>query len=129
MNVLSLFSGVGGADLGLERAGMEIIGQCEVNASARKILERHWPDVPLSEDITQLDEDWLLSHGIATRNHPAEGKTVDLVVGGFPCQGPDPNPPPDTPRYHQMGNAITVPVAEWIGQRILDQNRKGDQTK
>ena len=43
--------------------------------------------------------------------------------------GPDPNPPPDTPRYHQMGNAITVPVAEWIGQRILDQNRKGDQTK
>ena len=86
MNVLSLFSGVGGADLGLERAGMEIIGQCEVNANARKRLERHWPGVPLSEDITQMDEDWLLSHGIATRNHPDKGQPVDLVVGGFPCQ-------------------------------------------
>lgn len=38
-------------------------------------------------------------------------------------------PRPDGPRYAQMGNAVTVPVAEWIGQRILDQNRKGDQTK
>ena len=59
MNVLSLFTGVGGIDLGLERAGFRIAAQCEADPAARRILERHWPGVPLSADVRTLDAEWL----------------------------------------------------------------------
>lgn len=70
MNVISLFTGVGGFDLGLERAGHRIVGQCEADANARKVLRRHWPDVPIHEDVNTYE--------------PTE--SADLVAGGFPCQ-------------------------------------------
>ncbi len=70
MNVISLFTGVGGLDLGLERAGHRIVAQCEADANARKVLRRHWPDVPIYEDVVGYE--------------PTE--SADLVCGGFPCQ-------------------------------------------
>ena len=71
MNVLSLFSGIGGFDLGFERAGMNVIGMCEIDKHAQKILQRHFPDATLHTDVREV--------------HYERG-AVDLICGGFPCQ-------------------------------------------
>lgn len=70
LKFISLFSGIGGLDLGLERAGMECVAQVEIDPFCRSILARHWPNVPLFGDVKDY--------------HPV-GST-DVVVGGFPCQ-------------------------------------------
>ncbi|KKL96017.1 hypothetical protein LCGC14_1848670 [marine sediment metagenome] len=68
----SLFSGIGGLDLGLERAGWEVKWQVEINEWCRKILTKHWPDVPKYGDIKEASGEEL--------------EAVDLIAGGFPCQ-------------------------------------------
>jgi len=68
----SLFSGIGGIDLGLERVGMECKWQVEIDHYRRKWLERHWPDVPKFNDVKEVGK------------HDLE--PVDLICGGFPCQ-------------------------------------------
>ena len=67
----SLFSGIGGFDLGLERAGMTCSWQCEIDKDARKVLASHWPTIPCYEDV---------------RNVGKGREPVDLICGGFPCQ-------------------------------------------
>jgi DNA (cytosine-5)-methyltransferase 1 len=74
--VLSLFSGVGGFDLGLERGGMRTVYQCEWDKHATNILNRHWPDVPKWGDVSTLTADTILAHT----------DTVDVVAWGSPCQ-------------------------------------------
>ena len=54
MRVGSLFSGIGGLDLGLERAGMRIVWQVEIDSFCRTVLEKHWPHVPKYSDIRQI---------------------------------------------------------------------------
>jgi DNA (cytosine-5)-methyltransferase 1 len=76
MNVVSLFSGVGGFDLGLEAASMKTIYQCEWDKHARTILDRHWPDVPKWGDITTLTAQEILRHG----------QNPDVIAWGSPCQ-------------------------------------------
>jgi DNA (cytosine-5)-methyltransferase 1 len=76
MKVLSLFSGVGGFDLGLEAAGMETVFQCEWDKHATSILERHWPHVPRWGDITTLTGKHILAHA----------PVIDVVAWGSPCQ-------------------------------------------
>jgi DNA (cytosine-5)-methyltransferase 1 len=76
MNVLSLFSGVGGFDLGLENASMKTIYQCEWDKHATTILERHWPQVPRWGDISTLTAKEILRHGTPP----------DVVAWGSPCQ-------------------------------------------
>lgn len=73
MRVLSLFSGGGLGDLGLELAGMKIICQVEIDEYCQKILSLRWPEVPKFKDIKTFD------------GKPWRG-AVDLVAGGFPCQ-------------------------------------------
>lgn len=68
----SLFSGIGGMDLGLERAGMVCKWQVEINPFCRGVLAKHWPEVPKYGDITEIAGDEL--------------EFVDLIAGGFPCQ-------------------------------------------
>lgn len=76
MKVLSLFSGVGGFDLGLERAGMETVFQCEWDKHATNILERHWPDTPRWTDVSTLTGAYVLQHA----------PIIDVVAWGSPCQ-------------------------------------------
>ena len=73
MRVLDLFSGIGGFSLGLERAGMTTVAFCEFDPFCRSVLAKHWPLVPIHEDIRELD------------GHTYRG-SVELVCGGFPCQ-------------------------------------------
>lgn len=70
--VASFFAGIGGFDLGCERAGMEVVFQCEVNNFCQKVLKKHWPSIPLHSDITTLD----------ANNIP----DANIWCGGFPCQ-------------------------------------------
>jgi DNA (cytosine-5)-methyltransferase 1 len=76
MNVLDLFSGIGGFSLGLERAGMRTVAFCEIDPFCRKVLAKHWPQVPCYDDIRDLTADRLRADGIA----------ADIISGGFPCQ-------------------------------------------
>jgi DNA (cytosine-5)-methyltransferase 1 len=72
VNVLDLFSGIGGFSLGLERAGMRTVAFCEIDPYCQRVLAKHWPDVPCFEDIRTL--------------RATELPAVDVVCGGFPCQ-------------------------------------------
>jgi DNA (cytosine-5)-methyltransferase 1 len=69
----SLFAGIGGFDLGLERAGMVCKWQVEIDPYARAVLNKHWPEVPKHDDVRTFP--------------PKEGEWgVDVICGGFPCQ-------------------------------------------
>lgn len=70
MRVLDLFSGIGGFSLGLERAGMKTKAFCEIEPYPRKVLAKHWPGVPIYDDVRRIDY----------------SGAVDLVTAGFPCQ-------------------------------------------
>ena len=77
LRVLSLFAGIGGFDLGLERTGgFETVAFCEIEPYAQKVLAKHWPKVPIYEDVRTISSSILRSDGI----------TIDVIVGGFPCQ-------------------------------------------
>jgi DNA (cytosine-5)-methyltransferase 1 len=76
MKVLSLFSGVGGFDMGLENAGMETVFQCEWDKHANSILHKHWPDVPKWDDVSTLTGKHILAHA----------PVIDVVAWGSPCQ-------------------------------------------
>lgn len=77
MRVLDLFSGVGGFALGLERSGgFETVAFCEIEEFPRRVLAKHWPNVPCYDDVRALSAARLVRDGLA----------VDVVCGGFPCQ-------------------------------------------
>jgi DNA (cytosine-5)-methyltransferase 1 len=72
MRFISLFSGIGGLDLGLERSGMRCVAQVEVDDFCQRVLSKHWPDVPKFKDVKD----------VGLHNLP----TAELICGGFPCQ-------------------------------------------
>lgn len=76
MKVGGLFSGIGGFELGLSRAGFEISWMVEIDEFCRKVLKKHapeyWPNARILEDVTKVGKEQLAA--------------VDLICGGFPCQ-------------------------------------------
>ena len=96
----SFFSGVGGLDLGLERAGWRTVSFSEIEPYACAVLAERWPDVPNLGDIVELRSDDLAGPGSAPDVDPAaesgdgshrgcrlgSGGTALLWSGGFPCQ-------------------------------------------
>lgn len=68
----SLFSGIGGLDLGFELVGMRCVWQVEIDEYCRKVLAKHWPEVPKHGDIKTFD--------------PTKFEKPDCIAGGFPCQ-------------------------------------------
>src|SRR4051794_10545719 len=115
LTVGSLFAGIGGFDLGLERAGMRVVWQCEQDPFCRRVLARHWPGVPCYPDVRALvghaDRSPSDAHAEASASRTAVGESgggmdvpvpmsyvgadgvahawvarVDVLCGGFPCQ-------------------------------------------
>jgi DNA (cytosine-5)-methyltransferase 1 len=77
LRVLDLFSGIGGFSLGLERTGgFKTVAFCEIEEFPRRVLAKHWPNVPCYRDVRELTAERLAADGIA----------VDVITGGFPCQ-------------------------------------------
>jgi DNA (cytosine-5)-methyltransferase 1 len=68
----SLFAGIGGFDLGFERAGMTCKWQVEIDDYANRVLAKHWPNVHRERDIRECGK-----HNL---------EPVDVICGGFPCQ-------------------------------------------
>lgn len=77
LRILDLFSGIGGFSYAAERlvGGFETIGFCEIDPYCQKVLKKHWPDVPIHEDVKELANDADRFRGL-----------VDVVCGGYPCQ-------------------------------------------
>lgn len=99
MNVLSLFAGIGGLDLGLERAGMTVVGQVELDPFCRRVLAKHWPEVPRHDDVRTCVDWW--------RAEPRP--PVHVVAGGFPCQP-----------VSQAGRKLAQADPRWLWPAMLD---------
>jgi DNA (cytosine-5)-methyltransferase 1 len=76
MKVLDLFSGIGGFSHGLDKVGFKTVAFCEMDKYCKLVLQKHWKGVKIYNDVKELKgEEIIKEHG-----------TIDIVVGGFPCQ-------------------------------------------
>lgn len=78
LRLLDLFSGIGGFSLGLERTGgFETVAFCEYAEFPRKVLAKHWPNIPIYPDVRELTAERLHADGLGR---------IDIICGGYPCQ-------------------------------------------
>jgi len=77
MKAVSLFAGVGGFDLALERSGVQVVASVEIDKNARKILEKQFPNSTILEDVCDVTGKQLFELGFDSNG---------IIVGGFPCQ-------------------------------------------
>lgn len=95
LKVLSLFAGIGGIDLGLEKTeGFETVAFCEIDSDCIEILNKHWPNIPVYKDVKKLevyngpDGNNYLTDSLDENEYPINctSPDIDVIVGGFPCQ-------------------------------------------
>lgn len=122
MNAVSLFSGIGGIDLALWRAGIPVVAAVEIDKDARAILARHFA---VAGDFSAGDQ---VAQTVRSANGQPGGDAAGAMVRrltplecerlqGFPdgwTAGQS-----DSARYRQLGNAVAVPCVEWIARRIV----------
>lgn len=90
----SLFAGIGGFDLGFERAGMQCKWQVEIDPYAQKVLAKHWPEVRRWDDVRTFPPANCGGCGATDEQDRCIGCRadfyadwrVDVICGGFPCQ-------------------------------------------
>jgi DNA (cytosine-5)-methyltransferase 1 len=80
MKAISLFSGIGGLDLAAQWAGFETVLFCEKDPFCQQVLKKHWPNVPVEEDVRNVSATRLI------REYGIRPGTITLLHGGFPCQ-------------------------------------------
>lgn len=103
LTVMSLFAGIGGIDLGLERAGMRTVAQVEIDPYCRRVLARHWKETPRHDDVRTAADWWLSS----------ARPRVDVIAGGYPC-----------PRFSQAARGRNVAPDLWPHMRdVIDAIR------
>lgn len=78
ITAVSLFAGVGGFDLALERNGVKVVASVEIDKKASQVLAKHFPHSQLFGDIQEVSGEQLINAGFDPRN--------GIIVGGFPCQ-------------------------------------------
>mgnify|MGYP006399100441 FL=1 len=77
-----MFSGIGGFSLGLDSTGyFETVAFCEIEEFPCKVLNKHWPNVPIYNDVRELSYEKLQADGIISRR-----RGIDVICGGYPCQ-------------------------------------------
>jgi len=79
LRMLDLFSGIGGFTLAAKWAGIETAAFCEIDPFCQKVLRKHWPEIPIIDDIYKLNTNYLDKIGVLS-------ETIDIICGGFPCQ-------------------------------------------
>ncbi len=99
LTVGSLFSGIGGLDLGLERAGMRVIWQSEIDPYASRVLKKHWPEV--------------VNHGNIKEINWQKIERPDVICGGYPCQ-------PFSQAGKRRGEEDSRHLWPWVKQAISE---------
>jgi site-specific DNA-cytosine methylase len=104
----SLFAGIGGFDLGFERAGFKTAWAVEIDQKAQSVLRLRFPDAKLHDDVREVGARNLSPVDVVTFGSPCQDLSIAGKRAGLA----------DTPRYKQAGNAVTVNVAEWIAKNV-----------
>ena len=88
MKHLDLFSGIGGFALAARWVGWKTVGFCEIDPYCQKVLAKHWPGVPIYDDIKEVTAERLRADGIvgAETGEAESGGNSLVITGGFPCQ-------------------------------------------
>ncbi|NCZ53933.1 MAG: hypothetical protein EBY81_08575, partial [Verrucomicrobia bacterium] len=75
---VSLFAGVGGFDLAMQRQGVRVVASVEIDKNCNQVLANHFPEATQFNDITTVKGEDLINAGFT----PSAG----IITGGFPCQ-------------------------------------------
>ncbi|GED71205.1 hypothetical protein BRE01_49070 [Brevibacillus reuszeri] len=81
MRMLSLFAGIGGIDLAAHWAGIETVAFCEIEPFCQQVLQKHWPGVPIFDDVRTINKQQLIEEGVI-----GDERAIDIICGGYPCQ-------------------------------------------
>jgi len=82
--MLDLFSGIGGISLAAEWAGIETVAFCEIESFCQKVLQKHWPHVPILDDIRKLNKAELVAKGVIDDVPNGKDRTINIISAGYP---------------------------------------------